>query len=812
MLKNYILIALRNFAKHKTYSAINLGGLGIAVTVCILIGLFVRQEWTFDGFHAKAERIYRPWLYEKYQGEDFISITTPHPLAATLKATFPEVEAATHYMSINTSVKKGSEVLSEQMFMVDPDFLRMFDFPMVQSAGPGPLDELRSVVLTEETAKKYFGNENPVGKTLEIRMDRDTLTLPFTVTAVARNWPQNSSFQFGFLLPYGNAKRIRSEKVLTAAWQNIEPDTYVLLRESTDAAKLQAKFPRMVKTIMGGKYKPGDYVVNLQAFTDIHLRGGLPETDSTGTVEEGNASYSYILATIAVFILIIACINFMTLAIGRSASRAREVGVRKVMGALRSQIISQFWGEAILMTALAVVVGVVAALLLLPAFNQVIDTRLSLRIEPFTILLLLGVVAVVGLLAGSYPALVLSGFRPVEVLKGKLSVKGDTSLFRRSLVIIQFGLSVFLIVGTLVMNQQLDYIRTKSLGYRVGQTVVVAVPRGGTEGLQMAERFRNTLHNNKEVESVAASAFPFASGDWGSVGYTDPDKVYREFKFNIIDDGFLPAFGIQLLAGRNFDPKNSADRNGGYLVNEAFVKQFGWKNPLDSRLQGRFHDHRIIGVVKDFHYESLHGEVRPLLLAMSGDSLFEYIENISISSSTRPDLAVRLTAGNLPERIALLESAWKTAAPDEPFTYSFLDQNVQNQYQMETRLGKLVTISSGLSIFIACLGLFGLATLAVARRTKEIGIRKVLGASEGQLMTMLSRDFVLLVGIAVVLAWPLAYFAMNKWLEDFTYKINLQAWVFAAAGLIALSIAAFTLVFQVFRAARANPVKSLRSE
>ncbi len=802
MLKNYLLIALRNFTRHKTYSAINLGGLGIAVTVCILIGLFVRQEWTFDGFHAKAERIYRPWVYEKYRGEEFIDINTPHPLATTLKATYPEVEAATHYMSISTTVKKDGEVLSEQMFMVDPDFLRMFDFPLVQSAGPNPLDEPASVVVTEETARKYFGTENPIGRVLQIRIDRDTLTLPFTVTAVARNWPENNSFRFGFLLPYSNARRIRSEKVLTGSWFSIEPDSYVLLREGTDAARLQARFPQMVKTVLGEKYKPGEYVVNLQALTGIHLRRGLPQTESTGTVDEGNASYSYILATIAVFILVIACINFMTLAIGRSASRAREVGVRKVMGALRRQLIGQFWGEAILMTALAVVVGVAAALLLLPRFNQLIDTRLTLQVELFTIMLLLGVVVAVGLLAGSYPALVLSGFRPVEVLKGKLSVKGDTSLFRRSLVVIQFGLSVFLIVGTLVMNQQLNYIRNKSLGYRVGQTVVVAVPHGGAEGRQIAERFRNALQSRKEVEHISASAFPFAAGNWGAGGYTDQNKVYREFRFNDVDEHFLPTFGIELVAGRNFDPRNPADQFGGYIVNEAFVKAMGWQNPLDERLPGKFPDHRIIGVVKDFHYESLHGGVQPLLLAMRPDSLAEGLENVNISSSTRPDIAVRLTAGNLPERLALLESVWKSVAPNEPFTYSFLDENVQNQYQMETRLGKLVTISSGLSIFIACLGLFGLATLAVARRIREIGIRKVLGASEGQLMAMLSRDFVLLVGIAVVLAWPLAYFAMNKWLEDFTYKINLQAWVFAAAGGIALLIAACTLVFQVFRAAR----------
>ncbi|HEX8530203.1 MAG TPA: FtsX-like permease family protein, partial [Cytophagales bacterium] len=768
--------------------------------------------WTFDQFHAKADRIYRPWLYEKYATEEFIDIQTPHPLAPTLKATYPEVEAATHYMGNSGTVKKGAEVFTERMHLVDPDFLRMFSFPLAQTTGPDPLKEPGSVVLTAEMAGKYFGAENPLGKRLEIRLEGDTLTLPFTVTAVARDWPQNSSFRFGFLLPYENAKRIRSPRTLTAAWHNIEPDTYVLLREGTDAGQLETKFPGMVRTILGEKYKPGEYTVHLQALTDIHLRKGIPEAAGTGEVPEGDARYAYILATIAGFILTIACINFVTLSIGRSAGRAREVGVRKTMGAGRLQLLHQFWGEAMLMTLLAVGVGVVAAPLLLPAFNQLIDTRLALTVEPFTVLFLLGVVAVIGVVAGSYPALVLSGFRPVEVLKGKLSVKGDTSLLRRGLVVVQFGLSVFLIVGTLVMNQQLNFIRRKALGYRTGQTVVVEVSRSGDAGRQIAERFRNALQSRKEVESVSASAFPFAAGNWGEGGYTDKNKVYREFRFNAVDEHFLPAYGIQLATGRNFDARNSADRFGGFLVNEAFVKAMGWKDPLNERIPGKFPDHRIIGVVKDFHYESLHGKVQPLLLVMRLDSLFKGLENVGINSSTRPDISVRLTAGDLPARVTLLASAWKAAVPDEPFVYSFLDENVQNQYQLEQRLGRLVTIASGLSIFIACLGLFGLATLAVARRTKEIGIRKVLGASEGQLVNLLSRDFLQLIGLAMALAWPVAWYAMRGWLADFAYKINLQPWVFAASGVIALLIAACTLVLQVLRAARANPVHSLRSE
>jgi putative ABC transport system permease protein len=413
-------------------------------------------------------------------------------------------------------------------------------------------------------AKKYFGSENPLGKRLDIRLEGDTLTLPFTVTAVARDWPQNSSFRFGFLLPYENARRIRSPQTLTASWFSIEPHTYVLLREGTNARNMEAKFPEMVRTILGEKYKPGEYTVHLQALTGIHLRRGIPETAGTGEVSEGDARYSYILATIALFILTIACINFVTLSIGRSAGRAREVGVRKTMGAGRLQLLNQFWGEALLMTLMAVGVGLITASLLLPAFNQLIEARLSLVPEPFTVLFLLGVVTVIGLVAGSYPALVLSGFRPVEVLKGKLNVKGDTSLFRRGLVVVQFGLSVFLIVGTLVMNQQLNFIRNKALGYRTGQTVVVEVPRGGAEGRQMVERFRNVLPKPPGSGKRIGVGLSLRRRQLGSGGYTDKNKVYREFRFNIVDEHFLPAYGIELVAGRNFDGRNSADRVGGY--------------------------------------------------------------------------------------------------------------------------------------------------------------------------------------------------------------------------------------------------------
>ncbi|MBC7919709.1 MAG: ABC transporter permease [Ferruginibacter sp.] len=805
MLKNYLTVAVRNFLKHKTYSFINLLGLGVAIVCCLLLGLFVRHEWSYDQFHPQSNRLYRAWVREIYQKEVFTDIVTPYPLGPALAAAYPEITATSRVEAINGTVRKGADVLNERMHLVDPGFFRLFDFPLVQTGGAHPLGQPNGVVLTEEMAKKYFGGTNPVGRTLNIQLD--TTTEAYTVTAVARNVPANSSIRFDFLLPFGKIKAIRSENRLKS-WFNISAETYVLLRPGTDPKRLAAKFPAMVKAALGEKYRPGEYVVNLQPLTAIHLDNSVPP----GIEPTSDPAYSYVLGTIALFVLVIAGINFTTLSIGRSAGRAREVGVRKVMGAGRNQLIRQFWGEALLMTGLAVVLGAVLARILLPAFNQLAGVPLSFAPDLTTALFLLALVAGVGLAAGSYPALVLSGFRPVEVLKGKLNVKGDRSWFQRSLVVVQFSLSICLIVGTLVMNRQLDYLQSKPLGYQTNRTVVVPVGRGGDEGRRMVELYRHALGSHREVESTTASAFPFGAGPWGEMGYTDQGQKYRTFQFNVVDPHFLPTYGIKLVAGRNFEPDNPVDQHQSILVNQAFVKEYGWQDPLNAQLPGRFHPHRIIGVTEDFHYESLHSAVRPLMLVVRPDSMYEHIENINVQSSPRPDVSVRLAAGNLSEQVKLLAQAWKSVVPNEPFSYAFVDQNLANQYQLERRMGRMVGIASLFSVGIACLGLFGLATLAVTRRTKEIGVRKVLGASPGDLVSLLAKDFVVLVLIANAIAWPPAWWALNRWLQDFAFRVGVGWEVFALAGISALLVALATVSFQAVKAALANPVKSLRTE
>ena len=805
MLRNYLKIAFRNFANHKVYSFINLGGLTIAVTCCLLLGLYVRHEWSFDSFHLKSDRLYRAWTQEEYKGEQFKNVSTPYILGPTLKEAFPEVEGMTRIRANEYNVQKGNEIFSERVHMADPDFFRMFDFPLLTTQSDNPLKELYSVVLTEKLAKKYFGSENPIGKTLNMQLDSTMQT--FTVKAVAKNVPSNSSIRFGMVIPMAHIKGLVSDKG-QKSWFMVDPETYVLLRETTSAEKLIPKYPALLRTALGDKYKGSNYIIHLQPMIDIHLNNDLPP----GYEPISDPTYSYILSGIALFLLIIACINFMTLSLGRSLSRAQEVGVRKAMGAVRSQLMHQFWSEALLMTVLAVGLGLGASILLTPLFGKLANQELFFRFDGTTALVLLGLIIVVGLVAGSYPAIVLSGFRPVDVLKGKLSLKGDVSFFRRALVVVQFSLSVMLIAGTFVLNQQLSFLQNKSLGFQKEQTAVIPVGVGGPEGRALVERFRNAVANQKNVVSVAASAFPFGVGGWGEMGFSDDQKVYRECKFNIVDPYFIPTYNIKLVAGRNFDPKNSADNFGAIIVNQAFVKKFGWKNPLNERLPSKFPPNRIIGVTEDFHYASLHQKVEPLMIMMRADSIFKGIENLMYQTSSMPDLSIRLTAGNLPEKVAMLEQTWKSVAPNQPFRFTFLDEDLQRQYEAEQRLGCIVTIASVFSILIACLGLFGLATLAVARRTKEIGVRKVLGASVPSIVNLLAKDFLKLVLVAIVIASPLAWWGMQRWLQAFAYKIDIHWWVFALAGLLAISVAFLTVSFQSVKAALMNPVKSLRSE
>lgn len=804
MFQNYIKVAFRYLSKHKGYTFINISGLAVGIACCILIMLFVRSEWSFNRFHTKGERIHRAWLEEHYQGEIFRNTVTPIPLVPVLQAGLPEVEAACRIASLNPAIKYGNNIFNDAVNMVDSSFFQLFDFPLIEGATKDPFATSHSIVLTKTVAKKYFGNETPIGKTLELQLGDDKVL--FTVTALAKDPPLESNIQFDMLIPFSNAPYIWSEQARTSAWSNVSVASFFLVKEGASIADINTKIASILQPLVVKNYKAGEYNVRLQPLKDIYFNTTLPE-ELTGY---SNPKYSYILGSVGLLILLIACINFVTLSIGRSTTRALEVGVRKVLGAERQQLIRQFWGEALLLTIFSFVIGIILAVLFLKPFNALANRELVLSADAFTLLFCLVLVLLIGLVAGIYPAFVLSGLKPIQVLKGKLGSMGNMGLFRKALVVGQFAASIIMIISTITIGKQLKYLQSKDLGYNREHIVIIPTNKPPGEGNPLARKLRTELQKNPQVISSTSSLYSMANYGWMSLGYTDVNKVFRQFRFNVIDGDFVETMGLQIINGRNFSKNNPSDSNT-ILVNEALVKEYGWTDPIGKKLPGTY-DQQVIGVVKDFHFESLHTSIKPVVMSLKGDSIFSASSDVSYASSPRPRVSVRLKGGSLEGNIASLKTAWKGVAGDEDFDYTFLDEALSAAYQQEQRLGNIVQYASFLSIFIACLGLFGLATLVVVKRTKEIGIRKVMGANVSHIVSLLSKDFILLVVIASLIAFPVAWWALSNWLQDFQFRIGIPLWIFFVSLLLTLVIALITVSAQTIKAALANPVKSLRSE
>jgi len=804
MIKNYFKVAIRYLLRHKGYTAINILGLAVGITCCILIMLFVRSEFSYDRFHTKADRIYRVSQHEKYEGQDFVNTVTPLSMGPVMQHTYPEMESICRVFAFNRLVKVEENSFNEDIRMVDSVFFRQFDFKLIEGDRENPFPTPNSVVITEETAEKFYGTINAVGKQMQIELGSEKIR--FTVSGIAKRSPEESSIRYRLLIPFSNAKYLFGPGAFNS-WFNVNSENYVLLREKVNAGDLQKKFPAMVKAQLGEDYREGGFMIKLQPLTAIHLDTSLP----AGNEPVSNPKYSYILGTIGILLLLVACINFITLSIGRSTTRAMEVGLRKVLGAERQQLIRQFWGEAFLLTFISVAIGLGLASLLLKPFNILTNRNLGLEFDATFIIFSLFMIAVIALIAGIYPAIILSGFKPVEVLKGKLKGKGNTGWLRQSLVVGQFVASIAMIVCTIVIGEQMHYLLNKDLGYNKEQVIVVPTNKRRAEGLQLAQLYRNELIKQSEVTGATASVYSFSESSWIELGFTDDKKVYHSFQFNAVDQHFLDAMKIQVIKGRGFSNDNPADITSSAVVNEAFVNEFGLADPIGKKLPGPF-DQQIIGVVKDFNYMSLHNKIRPLMMTIQPDSVLRRTENVSFNFPPQPRVTVRLRTGNLSAGLAVLKKAWTTVAPNQEFEFKFLDETLTAQYQAEQRTSSIVKIASGISIFIACMGLFGLATLAVTRRTKEIGIRKVLGANVSGIVALLSKDFAKLIIIAAFIAFPLAWWFMSDWLKDFAYRVNISWWVFILAGVSALLIALLTICFQAIRAALANPVKSLRTE
>ena len=791
MFKNYILTAYRNSLKNKLYAGINILGLAIGIICCLFIVLYVQHERSYDQFHQKKDRIFKVYRTSDRDGIGEIGPVSA-PYAEALANDFPEeVEAAVRVMPRQGLITYGEKAFTgDNISFVGRDFLKVFTFPLVQGDPATALNEPSSVVLTEEMAKKYFGDQDPIGQTLEYENE-----YPLVVTGVLAPIPETSHIKFDFLT---SVHRFEQEEWFSGWWNN-NMMTYVLLAEGAEEKAVEAQFPAFMEKYMGDDFERLGLRLGLtlKPMTDVYFAN---DTEFDVWVEHGNQSMIYIFLAIALFILLIACINFMNLATARAARRSAEVGVRKTLGASRSDLIYQFFGESFLTTFVAVLLTIVLISVLLPAFNQFAEVNLTLPTNVGFPLLLLGVVVGVGLLAGSYPALFLSAFVPVKALKGGLKVGRKGESMRKGLVIFQFVISIVLIIAVMVVNQQMRYVQDQRLGFDKEQVILLEVDND--EIYNQQQSFKDQLRQNTRITNVSVM-----SGEPG--GFHDMYAFNVESKEEEVvmstvftDADYVATLGLTMIAGRNFSPQFSTDTLETIILNETAVRELEWspEGALGKEIVNPFSDsipRRVVGVVKDYHFASLHHEIDPLAIMMGDDSRM---------------IAIKTTAGNMAPVIDLVSDTWSSIVSQHPFSFTFLDESYDQLYRAEQKQGQIFTLFAGIAIFVACLGLFGLVTFVAEQRIKEIGVRKVLGASVLQLVHLLTNDFATLVVIALVIASPIAYYIMQQWLADFAYRVTIPWWTFVLAGLVATLIAMLTVSFQSVKAAVRNPVDALRSE
>lgn len=818
MLKNYIKIAFRNLLKNKTYSAINIFGLSIGVACCFMILLYLTNEFSYDKFHENSDRIYRAWIYEDFgDGDIYFDAVTPIGLKPTLEENIPEVEMVTRRYLYETQlrVEKQSIDFAESVSFVDPQFFSMFDFKLSQGFSESVFSQPSSVVLTEAFATKFFGKENPLQKSLLIKLD-DTFE-SFTVTGIISNAPSNSTIDYDILIPFENARKIFSERAWDS-WQAIIPETYIQLSENSDIAQIDRSLQSMAQSVLGERWDESKYTIGLQPISDIHLNPEVPASIHTPV----NPVFLYMLAGIAFLVLLIACVNFITISISRSTSRAKEVGVRKAIGAERASLMYQFWGEALIMTILSLLVGLFLTEIFLPYFNNLSGSILSLKITKSTILLIIGLTVFISIVAGIYPALILSKFRPIEALKGKIQMRKNNSWFRTGMVVFQFTISIFLVASTTIILDQLSYMRSADLGFQKEHIVVIELNdtrdrETGFGGLmeraqQKLDIFESQLTSIPEVQDVAMSLYTPIDPSWMYADYRDTDNKLRVFNLNMIDAGYAQLMGFEFITGRSFSEENGADASQGIIVNQALVDDYGWTDPLNEAFpSNEFETHQIIGVVENFNYSSLHKEVEPLAIVIKPATIFSGIQGLGISSQT-PKISIKIDSKNVPATIAKIKDVWSQISPGEPFSFTFLDEAIDSQYHQEEQLSQIVTFGAIFTILIACLGLFGLVSLTVVRRTKEIGIRKVLGSSSQRIVLLVNKEFTQLLLIAIALSAPLIWFGMNYWLNNFAYRINIDIFYFLYAGGFTLIIAWLSIGYQAYKATTINPVESLKGE
>jgi len=796
MLKNYFKVAVRNLLHNKFFSSINIMGLAVGMTACFLIFQYVRYESSYDSFHTKADRIYRVVTDAVTSAKTIHGGVTTPPVGIYLKKDFPEVEDAVRFTRDGFLVTKGSVKFQEKSaVLADSSLFRIFDFPLVAGDRNTALKEPMSIVLSETAAKKYFGASNPLGQHVLLTGG----AIDATVTGIMKDIPENSQIQTDMFVSLSSWERIYGISNQDSLWSTAHQYyTYILLRPHTDVSALEKKLPAFMEFHRGAEAR------KLQLFETLllePLRAVYLRSTRDGFIAGGNIRNVYIFSIIAVFILVIAAVNFVNLTTARSTIRAKEVGVRKVVGAARSQLARQFIGESVIICWMAFLMTLLLGSLLMPWFNHLAGKQVSPHFlsRPTDAAILFLLSSFIGIIAGIYPSLVLSSFKAISVLKGRFATSKQGLLLRKGLVVFQFTISIVLILGTIVIFRQLRYMRNQDLGFNKDQEMIIE-----TNFDKNQDVFKQSLSSIPGVvSSVYSSGVP--GGGFGQV-YTELENRSGEMQKTIVDRyfvdfDFIPQYDLKVVAGRAFSKGLSADSTQAMMINESALGLLGYHSPqeaLGRKWTQRGNHGTIIGVCKDFHYKGLIEEIHPLVLR--------------VNTREFNTISIKMSTAHLPETLRAIESNWNKAIPNRPFEFTFLNELFDKQYKSEDRFGNLFLNFAVLAIFISCLGVLGLASYSTVQRTKEIGVRKVLGASVGNIVRLLSTDFIRLVLLAFLIASPLGWYAMHTWLNGFAYRTSLSWQVFALAGGVSLSIVLMTISYQAIKAAVANPVKSLRTE
>lgn len=792
MLRNYLKIAIRNIWKRKGYSFINVFGLSLGVAATILLSLYAKNELSWDQFNEKSDNIYQVYKQRITPSGTQDTFDTWVPMRSELLSTYPAIEDAARVYNTSNWVKGNEKKFQENVTYTDESLFNIFSFKLRKGDRSNPFPDLHSVIISREIAQKYFGDEDPVGKVLEINFDQD-----YVVSGVLEKIPQNSSVQMDIAVLGESSRDFEDFK---DNWGSSFLNTFILLRPGASPEALESQFPNFITKIWDKE-------------TASRTNFKLMPLGNLNNYLNDSFRYAYIHIAIALVIIIIACINFMNMSTARSIERAKEVGLRKAIGAPRFQVILQFLGEAIFLSAIAVVLGIVMAELVLPYFNSLYSVELNIDVlgNPSNIALLLGFTLLIGLLAGGYPAFYLSKFQSVETLRGKIKSQAGGAGIRHSLLVAQFAITIVLIIGTLVVRNQIQFMKSANLGFEKANTLVINISQNDFDDSEQAQSrmqtFKNQISQMREVASVSSSQN--VPGQWSSSftfavpeGHENQDPMRVRFSF--MDHNFFETWGINLLEGRSFREKSEADMHGKVIVNKSALEEFGWAEGVGKQIGvGSSGDTKldVIGVVEDYNFRSLQNPVAPIL------HVYRPPEN-----GIHNFITVRLQTSDLSATMASLREHWNIMDPTREMDYFFADQNFNQQYQRQEQLATIGSSFSILAIIVACLGLLGLVSLMIRQRIQEIGVRKVLGASVSRILVLLSVDYLKLVALGFIIAAPVAWYLMQQWLQDFAYHTQLGAAVFVKAGLIAVSIAVVVVCLQAYRAATVNPVDSLRSE